>query len=276
MTIKELLKRNQYIYSFLSEVMNLIRFLISTTKYQISKFLRVSRINRKSPFEKMKILKDKHKGDRCFIVATGPSLLIEDLDKIKNEITFSMNSIFFAFDETDWRPTYYGIQFPEFFDKYRSYIDHLEVEAKFVGDYIAKQAKLTDDYYIYPLNMLNHNRSKKKYHYNFSADPFKDVYSGHTITYSLMQIAVYMGFEEIYLIGVDCNYPSNTNTHFKDYGIVDPLSSTAGERMICAFKEAKKYADRHKINIYNATRGGMLEVFERVDLDKLFSEEKVI
>ena len=33
---------------------------------------------------------------------------------------------------------------------------------------------------------------------------------------------------------------------------------------------AKKYADEHDIKIYNATRGGKLEVFPRVDFDSLF------
>ena len=255
--------------------MNIVQFSIYTIRFQISKFLRVSRIYKKSPYEKLKILKDKHKGEKCFIVATGPSLLMEDLDKLRDEITFSMNSIFLSFDETDWRVTYYGIQFPEFYNKYKNYIDRLDIEVKLVGDVISKQVKLSDDYYIYPLNMLNHNWSHKKYHSKFSDDAFEVVYSGSTITYSLIQLAVYMGFKEIYLIGVDCNYSSNKNNHFKDYGIVDPAASEVSKKMICAYKEAKKYADRNQIKIYNATRGGMLEVFERVDLDTLFITEKM-
>jgi hypothetical protein len=39
-----------------------------------------------------------------------PSLKIGGLEKLKNEITIRMNSICLAFEETDWRPTYYGIQ----------------------------------------------------------------------------------------------------------------------------------------------------------------------
>lgn len=36
------------------------------------------------------------------------------------------------------------------------------------------------------------------------------------------------------------------------------------------FEKAREYADGHGIKIYNATRGGKLEVFERVNFDKLF------
>ena len=38
-----------------------------------------------------------------------------------------------------------------------------------------------------------------------------------------------------------------------------------------AYKIAKKYAETHGIKIYNATRGGEMEVFERVDFDSLFA-----
>ena len=84
----------------------------------------------------------------------------------------------------------------------KSEIDHLDVEYKFAGDVISKQVKLSDDYYIFPLNMLNHNWPHKKYHSKFSDNAFNVVYNGYTITYSLIQLAVYMGFKEIYLIGI--------------------------------------------------------------------------
>lgn len=43
--------------------------------------------------------------------------------------------------------------------------------------------------------------------------------------------------------------------------------------MIEGFKVAKKYADEHGINIYNATRGGMLEVFPRVNLEDVVGDK---
>ena len=40
---------------------------------------------------------------------------------------------------------------------------------------------------------------------------------------------------------------------------------------IVAYEEAKRYGDEHGIQIFNATRGGMLEVFPRVNLDSIFT-----
>ena len=51
--------------------------------------------------------KNIHENDRCFIVCTGPSLKISDLEFLKNEYTFGVNHIFNAYDSTTWRPTYY-------------------------------------------------------------------------------------------------------------------------------------------------------------------------
>lgn len=54
-------------------------------------------------------IKDVYKGKRCFIVGNGPSLRVDDLDKIKNEYSFASNKIYKIFDKTMWRPDYYVI-----------------------------------------------------------------------------------------------------------------------------------------------------------------------
>jgi hypothetical protein len=278
MIFKDLLKGNKFSRFLIARIRNiqynLIPTFISINIFNFNRFLRVMHFYRNNHYEKLKSIKNKHRGERCFIVATGPSLTIEDLEKLKNEITFSMNSICLAFDETDWRPTYYGIQDMGVFNKLERYIEELDIEGKFIADVISKHKTISGDHYIYPLNLLNHTVFHKKYHTKFSSNAFAVVYDGYSITYSLIQIAVYMGFKEIYLIGTDCNYLSNMNHHFKDYDHVDPSFLLAGDKMISAYKAAKRYADQHNIKIYNATRGGMLEMFERVDLDALLSEDK--
>ena len=56
---------------------------------------------------RIKALRNCHAGRRAFVIANGPSLRVEDLDLLRNEITFASNKIFLAFDSTPWRPTYY-------------------------------------------------------------------------------------------------------------------------------------------------------------------------
>ena len=82
-----------------------------------------------------------------------------------------------------------------------------------------------------------------------------------------------MGFSEIYLLGVDCNYKRGSqNNYFYQEKEKDNIDHDE-ERMIMAYQSARNYADFHGIKIYNATRGGMLEVFDRVDFDSLFKGE---
>lgn len=121
---------------------------------------------------------------------------------------------------------------------------------------------------------------RRKYYENckFSKDISQGVFSGYTVTYDMIQIAAYMGFSEIYIIGADFNYngdASQKGNHVYDYKIKDKrkvAGMTYLDLNINAMQTAKKYAEDNNIKIYNATRGGKLEVFERKSLDELFEE----
>lgn len=69
-------------------------------------------------------LKNIHQGERCFIVGTGPSLSISDLEMLKGEVTFGTNRIYELYNQTNWRPTYYINQD---YDLIRSYSDKIKV-----------------------------------------------------------------------------------------------------------------------------------------------------
>lgn len=223
--------------------------------------------------------KDIHKGKRCFIIATGPSLMVEDLKKLydNNEICISMNRIFNIFSKTDWRPNYYMIEDKEMIEDMSDEIARLQLEHKFVS--------------TVPQSYWNNPQSKGSIPYKmllrgfidkmplFSSCIEKGVFNGTTVTYLCIQLAAYMGFNEIYLLGVDFSYSSNIydfQNHFE--GCDTPqnkirLNPVHLERTLLAYKSAKNYCDEHGIKINNATRGGKLEVFERIDFDELLKND---
>ena len=84
-----------------------------------------------------------------------------------------------------------------------------------------------------------------------------------------IQLAVYMGFSTIYLLGVDCNYSKNStqNYFFKDQR-KDRYNHYV-DRMVLAYRRAGEYARAHGVEIFNASRGGNLEEFERVCFDEI-------
>ena len=86
-----------------------------------------------------------------------------------------------------------------------------------------------------------------------------------------------MGFKKIYIIGADFNYSSNMQSesnHF--YGDKDKKSYVnlpfRTNDVLFNYEGIRKYCEKIGVDIYNATRGGKLDVLERVDLDKVLSE----
>lgn len=210
--------------------------------------------------------KSIYKGKRCFIVATGPSLSIKDLDTLhKNkEICISVNGIFAAFADTSWRPDYYIINDPMVMKKWKSQIINLKTKAKFIADMAYEHPE--------ELGIKWHAISLLKCGevMDFSDDFAHGAFMKGTITHAALQLAVYMGFTEIYLLGVDCNYEKGSlNNHFYKETEQDKASANTDE-MLSGYLSIRKYTDSNGIKVYNATRGGMLEVFERVDFDSLF------
>lgn len=217
---------------------------------------------------KLDSFKNIHKGKRCFIVATGPSLTMRDLDILNknDEICFSVNSIFKAFDKTEWRPDYYFVADRFFMSMYEDIINELELPYKFVGDQCVEFWEHEHD-----SGIISYHYNASTQCFDFSQDVSRVSYAGNTVTYICMQFAVFMGFKEIYLVGVDCNYDKGSqNNHFIKEDKPDYIEHNT-DRMLLAYQSAKHFADEHDIKFYNATRGGKLEIFERVDFDSLFS-----
>lgn len=221
-----------------------------------------------------------HSGERCFIVATGPSLKIADLDKLKenHEICFSMNRIYCAFDQTNWRPDYFVAVDRLFLQEYGREIAALDIKEKFIADcplYITleRQEELGCYHNINYLHLSAADALQKRP--QFSLDCAKKIHSGATVAYSCLQLAAYMGFKEIYLLGTDCSYsgkkPEKTDYFDKNYRedgrATNPVQLPT---MFAAYEKARECAEQNGFQIYNATRGGKLEVFERVDFDSLF------
>lgn len=229
-------------------------------------------------FEGIKKYKGLHTGERCFIIATGPSLRIADVEMLFEEYTFGMNSICKIFDDTSWRPTYFGIQDCNVYEKLEQTI--LDVyghkDNVFVSDIIAERFKIPDNFQQFPWDAVYHDNQLEidRYFARFSEDCYSIVYDGYSITYSLLQIAIYMGFKEIYLLGADCSYKRGAQNHFAESGFVDKNEEKNHDKMITGYKEAKKYADTHSIRIVNCTRGGMLEVFPRMSLEEVLKEKE--
>lgn len=220
-------------------------------------------------------------GRRCFIIGNGPSLTLEDLNTLHKygEVTFSSNKIYKLFEQTYWRPTYYAVCDMNLYRNYKNEIENIDVESFFPSDlfdkYIVEKKENIHIFSRVPFQFLN-NKPR------FNPSLLGMFSEGGTITYHLLQLAVAMGFTEIYLLGIDFSFSwgiGPDGKYFKDSSVQNHFSAdkTSNDTMpnlyynLRAYDAAKYYTERHQIKIYNATRGGKLEVFERVNFDKLFN-----
>lgn len=264
----KIIKSNEYIYNAL---FMLIIYGKRQIVFNLGIIFRYLGIKGKYDYSKLKKFKDIHRGERCFIVGTGPSLLMRDLELIKGEYSFSVNSIVLSFEDTDWRPTYYAIQDRFGYEKLKNSIKRANMPYIFNGISNKRMTPVMDIENIpFPLNLLDHGKAIPRHITKFSENAFKVVYAGHSITYSAMELAVYMGFKEIILLGVDCDYSKSIN-HVKAYSAQDDIN--AAYLMRESYKVAKKYADEHGLKILNATRNAKLDVFEKVNLEDLLAKK---
>lgn len=224
-------------------------------------------------------LRNKYKGRRAFIVCNGPSLKISDLEILENEgeISFGSNRISKIFPHTKWRPTYYAEGHAVFKELF-STID--QVRYAFLPQCVYSSTKSVEGKKIY-INLEGKRELLQSP--KFSSDCSEIVYAIGTVTYILFQLAVYMGFTELYIIGCDNRYHREIkadgtiiihNEVPNQYAGKEVNNKEAGNtwEMNIAYNAAKKYADEHGIKIFNATRGGYLETFERIDFDSLFDK----
>ena len=230
----------------------------------------------------LKSIKDKHKGERCFIVGNGPSLTAEDLEKLKSEITFASNRIYTIFPSTSWRPTYYAV-FDESVAAAEGVADGINsIDCKM--EFVRRQGFYEAFRFLdKPVCFVKTFYSRKYLDEPaFSKDASKGIYTIGSVTYAMIQLAVHMGFKEIYLVGMDNRYAfslmrdgsvvenKNVTSHFAA-DTKQKAHPVATWEMDAGFEYAEKISKESGFRIFNATRGGFLELFERKDLDSLLN-----
>lgn len=263
-------------------------------KYKI--FGRNTKLVLRGYFQKLPFIKDdntrriesfrnKYKGQRCFLIGNGPSLRLADLNMLKDEICFGCNMIYKVFERTDWRPTFLCAS-----DRVVAQAAAQQLQANpectlWVSRTAYDLMKFKGDNLIYVSNL----RKEKFYVHGDMTEYY--VPSIATVMTFMVELAMYMGFSEIYLLGVDFTIGRGKNDHFmnsyrdkemtklehmkmrnmfkgEDIGVHDAQIRFEG-RALYAYEQLEKYAKKHGYHVYNATRGGMLEVFERADLDEV-------
>ena len=216
-----------------------------------------------------------HSGKRCFIIGNGPSLKNTDLSKLKHEYTFGMNRIYLAFEEMGFNTNYYVSVNDLVIEQCADEIQQLTMP-RFVSWRSGKRwlTKEENLYFLY----TTYTEPK------FTKNICNRLWESATVTYVALQLAYYMGFTEAILIGVDHNFETKgkANSTVVSQGD-DPNHFHPGyfgkgfrwqlpdlEMSEVGYEMARETFEKDGRRVLDATVGGKLTIFEKVDYNTLF------
>ncbi len=230
---------------------------------------------RRTSRSRMWEMRDIHRGRRCFIIGNGPSLQQTDLTRLKNEFTFGMNRIYLLFPQLGFSTTYYVSINDLVIEQCAQEIAALPIP-KFIAWHSNRHFQTFPPDMVFLYTTYTGPR--------FSYDLTRRVWEGATVTNVALQLAFYMGFEQVVLIGVDHNFASRGEAnktvvsqgddpnHFSPayfgkgfrWQLPDLDTSEIGYRLaLQAYQKAGR-------QVLDATVGGKLTIFPKIDYNSLF------
>ena len=260
------------------------------------RYLRTDRALVAKHRKRMKMWENKFDG-RCFCVGNGPSLRDTPLHLLNDEYTFGLNRVAEIYPFTSWRPTFYvNVTVAASDEGWGGSAKEAMVDTpSFVGYgglcYLleAKGAVLNVPKHVFPVWVADDKPTQEDPDPAiWSHDPSGWVSKYGSSMLAVMEIAVYLGFKELIMVGCDLGWKpfdyeedKDPNHFTEDYWGKLRVSTSKGYKDVVVTPEmaqrytddarsshvlAKKVCDKLGVKIYNATIGGELEVYPRVDL----------
>jgi hypothetical protein len=241
-------------------------------------------------------LAGRHEGQRCFIMGSGSSIKEQDIRKLKGEYVISLSNGYVHPDYSYIAPQYHALPpilsgHGQIFSK-----EKFSVWLKDMSDNLLQETEMF--LHIGDKSLIDEERlfGRHKIHWvdygPWSGDPHFPVDLSMvphiwTVSELAITLALYLGFEKIYLIGMDHDWFNGPINHFYDHTKDHALKfdgtvfKNAGvdmefqmRRHADIFKKYK-YLFGLKQNIYNANANPhhYLDVFPKVDFDTLLTKE---
>ncbi|MGF7141313.1 6-hydroxymethylpterin diphosphokinase MptE-like protein [Roseimarinus sediminis] len=224
---------------------------------------------------KLKRFYNIHSGERCFLIANGPSLTNTNINLLANEITFGLNRIYLNYPNMEFTPNYLVCINKLVLNQFANDF-HNEKMPKFFNWESRNIYKNDNDIYFVG-NGLNSIK--------FSKDISKSLTPAATVTYAALQIIFYMGFKEVIIIGMDHSFQfkgkpneAQKRNEERDINHFAPNYFPKGSKWetpdIVAteyfYRIAKQEFEMDERFIYDATINGKCTIFEKRDLESFF------
>ena len=217
---------------------------------------------------RLRQFRNKHQGQDCFIIGNGPSLNKMNLEVLKDYHTFGLNKIYLMEDRgIDLNLSYLASTNALVIEQSRERFE--QMEHPIFLSHTAAAGVVRDLPNIHRLHTLNV--------WSFYEDITQPICEGYTVTYVALQLAYYMGFRRVFLIGVDHSFKqsgqSNETQTYEgdDQNHFDPnyfkgqqwqLADVDGSEV--SYHLANYHYRKDGREIWDATVGGKLEVFPKL------------
>lgn len=260
--------------------------------------------------EKNRKFQNMYEGKRCFILGNGPSLNDIDLSLLSDEITFSVNQLPRRADFEKLKTNFHMWVDGRFYDIDENRPEDLEllevmknvntkdnkpiVFYRYEAIDMIKKYGIDDElnihYFEHGHGRIEDIKKNQKVQFTELVPNFS------TIIHYLIQLAVYMGFKEIYLLGCECTgflsiaqaklldakkseytYEISENEK-KRLERVGQQTSMEDELLAYAllfkdYRYLKKYCEQYEVKLYNATNPSLLEGIEKVNILEVLSRK---
>ena len=249
-------------------------------------------------WDKILAMKDIYKGKRAFILGNGPSINQQDLTLLRDEITFVANWFINHKRFRRINPKFYCVSSHEMFGGWGKTPDLNADFARLVSEKQTEQTFFFSNRfasYMRELGLVPENRLRslifdrpkfvideigtQNYELNRCMD------DGYTVLLTFcVPLCVHFGITDIYLLGCDCDYgltaPSDPKAYF--YRPEQHTSATTsfdslvriwtpGGPIFQTYEIVAREAEMRGTRMWNATRGGRLELLPRVEYESLVS-----
>lgn len=213
-------------------------------------------------------------GETCVLVANGPSLNKMELSFLSKVTTIGMNKIFLGFNKFGFYPNYYVSVNPTVIQQSVDEIKRLNC-IKFIGN--RGGSFISEDALTYELNT-------KYPPHRFCKDIALGVREGGTVTFAALQLAYYLGFTRLIIIGMDHSFnfegmPNEKNfmqgadtNHFSEgyFGFGQNWDNPDLEKSEESYRIAKEIFEADRRQILDATVEGQCNIFRKVDYREVF------
>lgn len=162
--------------------------------------------------ERNRRFKGIHKNERLFILCSGPSIQKMDLTVLKSEITMAVHSFYLHKDISVIQPTYYCNAQWEYNEKITEEVieAYLRDLKKHVGKsqyfFSVKEKRIIDRIQMFAPEEVHYYCYGKDSSLYEEVDLCQGIMPVHSVPVICIQLAIYMGFKEIYLLGTEHDF----------------------------------------------------------------------